>query len=169
MEISPKGIMGQPMRVYKRAKNIGASHRKRPLLEVKQTSRFDGAMSAYDPKRTLQFNANCDWDHKRQSPWPPGKATKGRRTGKNGGTDCPPVVDLGSSTQRPRSCRTKFKSVPGDFKRIATALYCAPFYEAASSDRRFAAVSAAAVHRQRLSMSASAVLLVKHSTGNVLL
>ena len=34
------------MRVYKRAKNIGASHRKRPLLEVKQTSRFDGAMSA---------------------------------------------------------------------------------------------------------------------------
>ena len=40
------------MRVYKRAKNIGASHRKRPLLEVKQTSRFDGAMSAYDPKRT---------------------------------------------------------------------------------------------------------------------
>ena len=42
------------MRVYKRAKNIGASHRKRPLLEVKQTSRFDGAMSAYDPKRTLR-------------------------------------------------------------------------------------------------------------------
>ena len=52
MEIPPKGIMGQPMREYKRAKNIGAPHRKRPLSEVKQTSRGNALMSASDPKRT---------------------------------------------------------------------------------------------------------------------
>jgi hypothetical protein len=48
MEIPLKGIMGQPMREYKRAKNIGPPHRERPLLGVKRTLPETVGMSAYD-------------------------------------------------------------------------------------------------------------------------